>query len=1291
MREYCIVYSSNKYRETEGIKVITASLRATGRSGAEVGNMWKSVLGSINSKNAVKELKALGVETKDLHGNLRPVQDVLTDLMIKMAGTEKNTEEVTKAVAGGKFQWAKLGASLGDMQTYLTATAISINSNGKAAEYMQAQMDTVSRKTEQFHQSLIALVNSAGNNGLTGVIKGLLDNLRYFVDGLNNGGVKALALASGTMVAVVAIDKIVAVIKDAAEAQKALNAVQAIGLILSGNWAKIAIAGIAVAAVGATIAMGKQADQTQELLNRQKNQVEQQKAMISQYQDEIQYVNELEQTRNKLINTMKGMADTDQRKIELNKDLTATEDALKETVGASTAETIKNANYSHDAFQLVTKSLQAKQDAERVAWQNSQQLVTNATNHLKQNILIQMEQVDKAIQAYGILGKLQETGLAVEKNLAYARFQLSPTDANAKAYDDIMQNISDFYANQKNNRMSELMSQLNALGGTSSNIGISDIPTGDNLSGFKNVPMDDTSSTKKTATPETSAQADILSAQIRSFNYTSDQDKLENSILQKKIQTAKQAKDYNSELTLSNQLLSGQKKQIEDLNTANQNINAEKERVNSQYSFDTSSWFDANGNSTVAYEQQFQDASKKTQDQMKKEFDALEKLNKAYQTNSDTIKTLIESQDSLRTSLVQLGIDKYNDEISYWNDLTTKAKDTMALYNVTSSEYAQSQQNYVSNLREVGVAIDTNIEKIQKALSNPTSLSPEALKLYSDQFDKLQTEKLVNQKNIIDAKYDPQFKGYENQQKQNDELQKSLDLQLKISEALNPKNYDQINVVYQAQISAQETSLAQTQNVITALSAQRDKLQENTYEWQHINDEITKYESHLDSTMRNLPTLYRNLMTNQVNSSLRSTELTIFNGQTEQQAKQDLQNRTDYQNNYISGTEKEAAILRIRNQLQLDNAELNQGIVGYQKYSIQFSQQQLDLLNSANDIKRSDLDLLEKQLAIQKTQMELSKEQNQKTIRQLVHNTDGTWDYAYVSDQSKVLSLQGQLYQEQQDLAKSQLDNQNKQDQLLLNQKSEYYNNIKTVVDNAMSGQYATTTEYNNAMLNANSGFLSSLQGTNFSIWNSISSNVRGNINTMLSSYQNYIDQMQILQAKINTIVPNQPFAPNTTNTNSTSGVGSIIGTSVGGTQNNNLVTVRTSNGTSTVLAGSVFDPSSSNYRGYANGTENSPEGFAITGEEGPELTYLNKGRAVIPANLTKNIMAFGANPLNYMQNMLSNIKIPQIPSFSNVGKNISPTQTFHINSLEFPNVKSADGITDALKNLPNYVLQYTT
>lgn len=90
--------------------MIATAVRSTGRSGAEIGNMIKSVLGSINTKKAQDEIHALGIETTKVGKNgaveLRKAQDVLLDIAIQSQGSEKNLENLYKAISGGKRKLA---------------------------------------------------------------------------------------------------------------------------------------------------------------------------------------------------------------------------------------------------------------------------------------------------------------------------------------------------------------------------------------------------------------------------------------------------------------------------------------------------------------------------------------------------------------------------------------------------------------------------------------------------------------------------------------------------------------------------------------------------------------------------------------------------------------------------------------------------------------------------------------------------------------------------------------------------------------------------------------------------------------------------------------------------------------------------------------------------------------------------------------------------------------------------------------------------------------------------------
>ena len=57
----------------------------------------------------------------------------------------------------------------------------------------------------------------------------------------------------------------------------------------------------------------------------------------------------------------------------------------------------------------------------------------------------------------------------------------------------------------------------------------------------------------------------------------------------------------------------------------------------------------------------------------------------------------------------------------------------------------------------------------------------------------------------------------------------------------------------------------------------------------------------------------------------------------------------------------------------------------------------------------------------------------------------------------------------------------------------------------------------------------------------------------------------------------------------------------------------------------SVYVPSSGTYvyqRGYASGTDNAAPGFALVGENGPELMFFNGGEKVLDASRTSALQA---------------------------------------------------------------------
>lgn len=202
-----------------GQALIATMLRNTQQSGAEIGNAIKSIMGSIHSDKAIKDLESWGVEVYKVGKNgqreFRNVGNVLVDLMIKAQNTDRSMEDLLKNLSGGKWQWNKMGAML-NLSDFLTALRLSTQSYGFTQQQVAFQMDTVTRRFEAFRQEIIKVATA--NGSLATIIKGVLNvgtGLLQFLDRL---GGEWLAIVVSMNVAYANFDRIRAGIKRAKDA-----------------------------------------------------------------------------------------------------------------------------------------------------------------------------------------------------------------------------------------------------------------------------------------------------------------------------------------------------------------------------------------------------------------------------------------------------------------------------------------------------------------------------------------------------------------------------------------------------------------------------------------------------------------------------------------------------------------------------------------------------------------------------------------------------------------------------------------------------------------------------------------------------------------------------------------------------------------------------------------------------------------------------------------------------------------------------------------------------------------
>ena len=271
---------------------------------------------------------------------------------------------------------------------------------------------------------------------------------------------------------------------------------------------------------------------------------------------------------------------------------------------------------------------------------------------------------------------------------------------------------------------------------------------------FSGIGMSGSKDKKEKSSPTTplSEFVSIEESLIRSFLTESKITEESNKLLEKQLQIAKSAKDYNKELTLSKQLIEGQSKQISQLSQARSKMEDEFAKVSSEGGYsvrETLSWFDPKGEDTLAYQTKFKNSSVETRKTMGMTHDELQKLEKAYHDTGVSIDTLTDSLIALKNSLTQIEIDKFEQSLANLDKKINLSKSEMDLYDKSSEEYSKEQAKQITILKEKEDAIFNEIVTIGHLLK-ATDLTTESQKALNDEMANLKLTLNQNQKSLQD-------------------------------------------------------------------------------------------------------------------------------------------------------------------------------------------------------------------------------------------------------------------------------------------------------------------------------------------------------------------------------------------------------------------------------------------------------------------------------------------------------------------------------------------------------------
>ncbi|MGM1023420.1 MAG: transglycosylase [Bacillota bacterium] len=401
--------------------LISAGVRNTALSGENLGNMWKTVLGTIRTDKAVGEIERLGVATKEVvngQEQWRRAEDILLDLSTKVIDKNYDLTKSYADISRGVYQYAKLAASLnaGDI---LLGTAASIGSTGSTMEYLKVQMDTIQRKAAQTKASLLEIFNNAGDDGLRRTIKDVLDAIDQLLIGLTKvpsgvfegtAAIGGLLLAyralSGPIMNVIAAVKVLTTAKAAetvaigantvannvniVSSQGAtLSTVQRVAategatvaqgaLIVATDGATVATKSLSVAQATATVTTaaataglsllvgaialvamnsGKEEKAARDRIQNLKDQDSASQQMVSQYQRQIELLPKLANAHRSLEQSLKVGSASVERQTQVKKQLEEVSKALVITLGKEGAGQLEAAGYTDEAVQVQVGAL----------------------------------------------------------------------------------------------------------------------------------------------------------------------------------------------------------------------------------------------------------------------------------------------------------------------------------------------------------------------------------------------------------------------------------------------------------------------------------------------------------------------------------------------------------------------------------------------------------------------------------------------------------------------------------------------------------------------------------------------------------------------------------------------------------------------------------------------------------------------------------------------------------------------------------------------------------------------
>jgi len=285
----------------------------------------------------------------------------------------------------------------------------------------------------------------------------------------------------------------------------------------------------------------------------------------------------------------------------------------------------------------------------------------------------------------------------------------------------------------------------------------------------------------------------------------------------------------------------------------------------------------------------------------------------------------------------------------------------------------------------------------------------------------------------------------------------------------NQKNFGAITQVYETQAKALKAQLNALIDGKKLLQDMLDKEVKGSEEWEYTNEQLIKMDEQIQKITEQTLKTFQEEFNNSFTGIMEKLDKELSNGMGLDKLSDQWSDAKADGEKYLSTQEK---IIWAGNMQYKIQTQMNEATNPDVKKKLQeYLDDELATLKEKNVLTQYDVDRAEKLYNITQAQIALDEARNNKTIQRLVRDSSGNWSYQYVEDTKKVATAQDTLSSTLQDLMdfdkKAFLANQDE----MLAAKEQFEKDIQDVIKRGQAGEFATQTEFNAALEEAQANF----------------------------------------------------------------------------------------------------------------------------------------------------------------------------------------------------------------------------